>query len=176
MTAAAFTATFSDWKLVKTRGVVQLVFEVQIENADAAYKVMGGMPHAAKERWFAIARLNDEREVMPHSSGTVSISVVANKTQPDPVTDKPPGRARNPDKRLMTRAAILCTDPVFQQFLLEHDMIPDKNEEQAAIAVRLICGVDSRSKIVPHSAAAQKFDALYSRYSAWRTEPDVVPA
>ena len=40
MTAAAFRASYSDWKLIKTRSVVQIVFEVPLEAADEAYQVL----------------------------------------------------------------------------------------------------------------------------------------
>lgn len=53
----AFRATYSDWKLVKTRAVVQVVMEVPLSDADAAYEVLGGMPVHGNERWFGIAAL-----------------------------------------------------------------------------------------------------------------------
>lgn len=55
---AAFHATFSDWKLIRTRKVVQLVFEVAVEEADHAYQVLGGMPHPGETIWCGIARLD----------------------------------------------------------------------------------------------------------------------
>jgi hypothetical protein len=54
---AAFTATYSDLKVVRTRQVVQFIFEVPIEAADHACNVLGGMPSPMDERWFAIARM-----------------------------------------------------------------------------------------------------------------------
>jgi hypothetical protein len=54
---AAFSATYSDLRLVKTRKVVQFVFEVPLEAAGHAMNVLGGMPSPMKEEWFAIARL-----------------------------------------------------------------------------------------------------------------------
>jgi hypothetical protein len=54
---AAFRAGYADWKLVKTRAVVQIVFEVPLEDSDAAYEILGGMPNHANERWFGIAAL-----------------------------------------------------------------------------------------------------------------------
>ena len=54
---ATFSATYSDWKVVKTRCVVQIVFEVPLEAAGHAYNVLNGMPRFGKEEWFAIARL-----------------------------------------------------------------------------------------------------------------------
>jgi len=54
---AAFSATYSDLKLIKTRKVVQFVFEVPLEAAEHAMNVLGGMPSPMTESWFAIARL-----------------------------------------------------------------------------------------------------------------------
>lgn len=55
---AAFSASYSDWRIVKGRKVVQIIFEVPIEAAGHAYNVLGGMPNFGSEDWFAIARLN----------------------------------------------------------------------------------------------------------------------
>ena len=56
----AFQATYSDFKLVKTRKVVQIVLEVPLEAAGHAYNVLGGMPTFGNEQWFAVARLIKE--------------------------------------------------------------------------------------------------------------------
>jgi hypothetical protein len=55
--AAVFSAAYADWKLIKTRGVVSISFEVPIEAAGHAYNVLSGMPSPMDEKWFAIARL-----------------------------------------------------------------------------------------------------------------------
>jgi hypothetical protein len=55
----AFRATYSDWKVVKGRKVIQVVLELPLEAADQAYQVLGGMPMAANEIWCAVARLDD---------------------------------------------------------------------------------------------------------------------
>jgi hypothetical protein len=82
MTGAAFKACYSDWKLIKTRGVVQVVMEVPLAEADAAYKVLGGMPDFGSENWFAIAALKTEKE----NPKPIPISAAT----PRPVTpDKP---------------------------------------------------------------------------------------
>lgn len=54
---AAFEGTYSDWRIVKGRKVVQIVIEVPMEKADHAYQVLGGMPNTGAEAWLAIARL-----------------------------------------------------------------------------------------------------------------------
>ena len=56
---AAFSATYSDWKVIKTRQVVQIVLEVPLKAADHAYNVLGGMPTFEAEQWFAVARLKE---------------------------------------------------------------------------------------------------------------------
>lgn len=57
---AAFSATYSDWRIVKGRKAVQIVFEVPLEAAHHAYNVLGGMPNFGSENWFAIARMKNE--------------------------------------------------------------------------------------------------------------------
>ena len=58
---ALFTATYSDWKLVKGRKVVSISFEVPMEASDHAYNVLNGMPNFGAEQWFAIARLDPSK-------------------------------------------------------------------------------------------------------------------
>jgi hypothetical protein len=60
-TPAAFSATYADIKTIKTRQVVQIIFEVPVEAAGHAYNVLGGWPDFESERWFAIARLEKPR-------------------------------------------------------------------------------------------------------------------
>lgn len=57
---AAFSASYSDWRLVKGRKVVQIVFEVPMEAAGHAYNVLDGMPKFGSEQWFAIARMKQD--------------------------------------------------------------------------------------------------------------------
>ena len=59
---AAFTATYSDWKVIKTRQVVQIVLEVPLKAAGHAYNVLGGMPNFESESWVAVALLNKPDE------------------------------------------------------------------------------------------------------------------
>jgi hypothetical protein len=151
MTAAAFKASYSDWRLVKTRSVVQIVFEVPLEQADAAYQVVGGMPNFGSEQWFAIAKLHPEAK------------------EPEPVRAvEPPARARNPDKRLIVQAGIACSDPVFQRYLLEQEMIVGPSQEAASTAVRLICAVKSRKEFLLGTPAGDRWQEFYGKFLAWR--------
>jgi hypothetical protein len=54
---AAFSATYSDFKVIRTRDTAQFIFEVPLKAADHALKVLGGVPQPMEERWVGIARL-----------------------------------------------------------------------------------------------------------------------
>jgi hypothetical protein len=191
--AAIFRACYSDWRLIRTRKCVQLVFEVPLEESNKAYEALGGMPNPGEEAWVAIARLNPEtvKEVMPvdeegsfpqsHTIDTQSREEVMpdtsgprntpNDTSPASGPDIP-ARAHKPvaaDKRLVQRAAILCADPLFWKFLGHDDQgYTITREDEAAEVVRKLCAVSSRSEIKPNTPAGRLFDHLYSRFVAWR--------
>lgn len=166
--AAAFQATYSDWRLIKGRKVVQIVFELPLEAANEAYAALGGMPNPAAESWFAIARLNPEnaKEVVPNNSEIRT----RHDTSPASGPDKVQARARNPvnpDKRLAQRAALLCKETLFWRFLRKQGRFIS-NENDAVEAVREICAVQSRSEIKPNTQPGLLFDHLYSRFVAYR--------
>lgn len=59
MTApAAIKATYSEWKMVKTRKVLVLSFEVPLEHQAEVMAALG-TPMPDQEIWVAIARLNE---------------------------------------------------------------------------------------------------------------------
>lgn len=161
---AALSACYSDWKLVKTRSVIQLIFEIPLEAHNGAFEVLGGMPQPGKEVWCGIARL-DLKEVMPPEQHIPVDKPPASETPPAPTRARKPVAA---DKRLAQQAGRCCADPVFHAYLFEHDMAPEKSEACAATAVRLICGVQSRAEIVPGTPAGDEWERLYGRFIAWK--------
>src|SRR5262245_8254721 len=52
-----FACTFEDIKIIKSRGVAQIICEVALEKADEALATLGGIPIPGKSRWVAIAAL-----------------------------------------------------------------------------------------------------------------------
>jgi hypothetical protein len=58
---AFFSASYSNWRVVQGRQVVQVIMEVPIEASHHAYNVLGGMPNPATTKFFAIARLDPEK-------------------------------------------------------------------------------------------------------------------
>ncbi|HEX5242810.1 MAG TPA: hypothetical protein VFW23_06055 [Tepidisphaeraceae bacterium] len=181
--AAAFRATYSDWRLIKGRKVVQVVFEIPIEQANLAYQVLDGMPNPAAEVWCAVARLKSdtERKVMPVAAANGDPSPTRIDTSP---TSGPDIQARarkpvDPEKRLAQLAAIRCSEPMFWRYLNEHGplgigAIIDK--DTAAAAVRFICQVESRSEIKPNTEAALRWNLLESAFVCWRDVPEYADA
>lgn len=154
---AAFRACFSDFKLVKTRGIVQLIFEVPVEQADEAYRVVGGMPVAARERWFAIARL-----------------------APDAM-DKPKTKLTDKDKQswdtmpASQQAGVLCGEPGFQLYLRERmgELFGElEGADYAARVVRHLCGVTSRSEFNSNQPALGRWNVLVAEYRLWQKYPE----
>ena len=148
--AAAFQAVFSDWKLIRTRKIVQLVFEVPVEMADQAYQVLGGMPDPGKSVWCAVARL----EVQPSSDVVEADKAAFHKY----LTEQHERRKRSWDElSAAEQAGIRCAEPAFHKFLQEqhpeewryHAIMGnfDHEDEHAAAVVRRICNVSTRAAI-----------------------------
>lgn len=174
--ATAFQATYSDWRLIKSRKVVQIVFELPIEQANLAYQVLGGMPNPAAECWCAIARLDVEKlhegdaPVPPPLTADSSTSASASR-RGEP----------SPDKRLAQRAGILSNDPMFHRYLGEKHHIQQSSDRHAngivaAVFVRQYCHVQSRAEIKPGTDAATRLDLLQSAFVCWRDTPEYADA
>jgi hypothetical protein len=65
----AFQATFASFRLIPSRKVAQIIFEVPIEATDNALSVLGGVPNPEKTRWVGIAPI-DPNAVKPKLSGS----------------------------------------------------------------------------------------------------------
>jgi hypothetical protein len=168
MTAAAFRATYSDWRVVKGRKVVQVVFEVPIESADLAYQVVGGMPHPGTEAWFGIAKLDPRQQQEEQAAPRKAPVPTAQPRQGSPTTPHPAGA---PKHNYAQRLGIACSQPAFWQFV--RGKIPQKHyinvdnvdsEATAADAVRFICGVTSRRDTHVGSPAGDKARDLLLDY------------
>lgn len=173
----AFRGTYSDFKLVKTRGVVQVIFEVPIAEVDAAYQVLGGMPDAGHERWFGIAPLNMEAKEVMLTESAIQARPIPTETPPASAEPFPkPVRAPiAPDKRMTQRAGILCNDRMFQLWLKETNSAwkimnwqGATDEERAVQIVHVYCSVKSRKEIMPGTQAARLWDEMLGKYAAWQ--------
>jgi len=168
---AAFAATYADWKLIRTRKCIQVVFEVPLEAANEAHAALGGMPNPAAEAWFAIARLDvskvQQTEEEPEQS---------TKANPQPASATLPGRA--PDRKLSQLAGMLSKAPLFHRYMEDDKILAatNVNEEIAANYIRVFCHVKSRSEIVANTPAAEAFLKLYDDFIRWRDADQYVEA
>lgn len=143
---AAFRATYSDLKIIKTRQVVQLCFELPLADFPQAYDVLGGLPNPASDSWFAIAPL-------------------AASAAPEDKSKRASRRWH--ELSAPQQAGIRCEEPAFAVFLSEefpeewHEAMDDPAE-----CVRLICRVPSRAELL-HDSEAWK--ALNDKFEAWKT-------
>lgn len=144
---AAFRATYSDWKLVKTRSVVQIVFEVPLADSDAAYEILGGMPQPSQERWFGIAALQR------------------------PIVEAPNGKESKNWRELKpsAQAGIRCAEPIFWAFVREVYKGPCSDPDMAAFFVRTHCKVNSRAHFNSNPAARAVWQSLDTQFQAWTT-------
>lgn len=158
---AAFSATYSDWRLIKGRKVVQIVFELPLEQANEAYTTLGGMPNPAAEVWCGIARLRTG-DAPDEGEGAGPSTLAVDQLSTPSVRGRP---------SLAQHVGMMCNDPLFQKYLNEYAMsggAPCIDKDDAARIVRTICGVSSRSSILPATAAGRLWSELESAFICWR--------
>ena len=134
----AIPATFSKFQQVSGRKVLQLVFEVPIERAKEAFDLLG-YPVPGTESWVAIAPLQHE----------------------------PKPWKQFHELPLPQQAGIKCADNGFQQFLMNMGPIPYDGQEfteWAALNVRQICDVQSRSELATNPEAAERWRNLLREF------------
>ena len=140
---AAFRACFHDLKLVKTRQIAQLIFEIPLAEFDMAYDVLGGLPNPASEQWFAIAPI-----IIPVP------------------TDAKPKREWK-ELQPAQQAGIRSNEPSFVAFLKEKHPDEWHESQDAAACVRLICAVHSRVELGTNQKARIIWNQLDQNYQAW---------
>lgn len=141
---AAFKATYSDLRFVKSRKVAQVMLELPIEQADAFVKAFG-TPNPASETWVGIARLD--------------ISKVANEA--------PKAKRQFCDLPPAQQAALRCNEPAFWTFLATRFAVDVIDADRAAEEVRIECDVASRSELNSNKAASERWKALDDAYWGW---------
>lgn len=148
----AFRATYSDFKLVKTRKVVQIVLEIPVEHANAVLDVLGGMPDPSRETWVGVALLTPDA------------------AKPQPVDQPRPAGAKRDWRDLppAQQAGIRCEEPSFEAFLKEERSDDWHESQDAAACVRLICGIGSRSELGSNQRARMIWKQLNDQFEAWK--------
>ena len=143
---AAFSATYSDLRFVKSRKIAQVTLEIPIEEAIAFVKAFG-TPNPATETWVGIARLDP------------------GKTEPAKAREYAKERRDFSELPPSQRAALLCKTEAFWKFLKV------ASEDAAARDIRFLCGVASRSSLDIVPEAKRSFEGVEADYQSWLNEP-----
>ena len=112
--------TYSDFKIVKTRNIAQIIVEIPLEHAEE-FVTMFGMPTPNMDKWVAVARLNDE--IVEQNEEAISA---------------------------IQKCGIMCKDENFGLFLKnvrKLDEINPKEPESVANGLRAILGIKSRTEL-----------------------------
>lgn len=149
---AAIQACYADYRRVKGRKVLQLIFEVPLEQAPQVHDVFG--------------------EPMPDGSTWVGIARIDPNAKAEPVKAEKPRRKWGELSRAQ-QAGIACNEQGFRTFLSSLGW-KSADAEVAAQAVREMCAVRSRSELDTNSGSADAWDKLYSEYHTWLRAPEVV--
>jgi hypothetical protein len=151
------SGTYSDFKLVKTRGVVQVIVEFPIEEANQVLESLGGLPMPGKEEHVSLglrSRLMDiaeGRATGPDRHANLSL------------VGKQRYAAADEMEKARTRSALLAKDPQFIAWVNKtSDWVCGPDE-----FIRVKCGVQSRSEIANNEFAYKQFLRLEGEFAAW---------
>lgn len=178
---AAILATFSDLKLIKTRKVAQLVFEVPIESVRSATEALGW---PTGEQWCGIAR------VVTKPAGGTDLNRGGADQSRQRLNETPPagpfGDAQNREdgtarptattspKPNSTRAVMMAKDEGFWQFI--NSQYPSyfvNDEVQADRAIKELCGVSSKAELNANGPAVHKFNRMRAAFRDWQADSSV---
>jgi hypothetical protein len=164
------SGTYSDFKLVKTRSVVQVIVEFPIEEAQQVLESLGGLPMPGKEEHVSLGLRSKLLEIAEESSSdNLSAKPLDRQT-----VDQ--GRRINPSllslvgkqryaeademEQARTRSALLPKDPLFHQWAGVFD------ETEAKDYIRSEIG-GSRSLIATDRDAYNRFLRLEQEFLVW---------
>lgn len=145
-TPAVIKGVYGDFKLVRSRGVAQVVIEMPIEQAEGFIEGFG-IPIPGKETWVAIALLDPTK--------TVAAPIPEVATSPGEEVSRP---KREGPLRPSAECALDCANPAFQ------DWLGVIGPDEAAEEVRRRCRVASRRDFDTELPARQRWDAMRLQY------------
>jgi hypothetical protein len=164
MTALIFQATYHKDVDVPSRNVRQIVLEIPSEQTEEALKVLG-----KRGSWVAVARMADPDRASARnptespSAAAPAADVPAPRpagVRAKPDTSKTPWR----DQKLVTRAAILCADPLFWEYMGAADAT------HAASKVRGTCAVASRKDLDTDVDASERYLHIEREFFAFKED------
>jgi len=137
MAQAVIRGTYADFKLVKTRSVVQMIIEIPIEEATKVTNNFG-IPTPSEEKWVAVALLDNRK---------VEVNTRASKA--------------------IQQAGILGSDIAFGTWLKTKVPEVNPNQTETIVnGIRAITGVKSRSEFTSNDTALKIWERLYDEYKS----------
>jgi hypothetical protein len=161
------SGTYSDFKLVKTRSVVQVIVEFPIEEAQQVLESLGGLPMPGKEEHVSLGLRSKLLKIAEESSAdNLSAKPLDRQTvdQERRANLSLVGKQRYAEagemEQARTRSVLLAKDPQFHQWAGVFD------EEEAVDYIRSCIG-GSRSLIVTDRDAYNRFLRLEREFLVW---------
>jgi hypothetical protein len=156
---AIIRGEYVEWKMVKTRKALQLVFEVPLEH-QALVQAALGTPMPDQSNPVAICRLVEG--VAQQQSNVVQLE----DHRPIDGEDEP----HKPPRPLSQVAAFLCTVEAFKRYIFDKaqgfDHMP--NTDEATAWLKSVCQIESRRELdVAGSAAERRFKEIRAGYNLW---------
>ena len=145
MTNKVAQGTYSDFKIIKSRSVAQVIIEIPIEQGNA-FVEMFGLPQPSEEVWFGIAELNR----------------TAIETQ---------GEAT----KAVQQAGMLCKSKAFGEWLRDvrgMAEVDPENDESIADALRAILGIRSRTEFHNSPELVTAFNRLKGEFDSYVVSAD----
>lgn len=130
--SAVISGTYSDFKIIKTRSVVQIIVEVPIERAKEVIDRFG-IPQPGKEKWVALALLRDTE---------------GDTQEEAPKEDKP--KRKWEDMQPAVQAGILVNDP---NFIAWTERAYPEIGGTADERIKAYCGVQSKTELSGDTAS-----------------------
>jgi len=174
--SAVISGSFADYRLVKSRSVLQVIVEIPIEQQGAAFAALG-YPLPGTEIPVAVARLNpragaepESTQPLPQSSGQARLE--GRTVGSIPTTGaKERYAAMTPAEQAVTRAAMLAQDFRFRMWITERELPRSAyggfyaNEQEAADLIRsLCCDGNSRKLIAERPEYLDRFLAMETQF------------
>ncbi len=187
--ARVIKATFAEWKMIKTRKVLQLVLEIPLEQQGEVLTRLGP-PMPDQEKWVAVALLDglvaseserpqdsercdcgatlifDDENGIAHCPSCKSHESYIPPPKPNNVRSLNAKRAyadKDESHRAISRAGILARDPKFWGWVNRGGRIV-RNELDAAVYIRGWCEVESRKEFAIKPGAYSKYLQLETEY------------
>jgi len=156
---AAIAGTYSEFRMVKGRKVLQIIIEVPLEKQAEAFLALG-FPMPDNPQWVAVARLQSA----PPAASTGPKNEAASERAKADYRFKPPAQ------QAVVRAARLCAELRFQAWIETHcaakgiTSTEQPGEDSTADLLRRCIGVKSRGEIATDPAACQRFLSVETAY------------